>query len=454
MPFCVMVAASSIKKVYMKKNFNCVVYILLLATNLILLHSCNEDPNIIGGNIIDEDPFNPNKIDTVTIISYSLPYDSVMTSALSKEYGFMVGSIYDAIFGKTTSSCALSFSTVKGALKDSVNPITVDSVILRIPYNNIFGKLETEHTFRVYELDDLLDTINYYSNREPNYFSSEIGSKTFTPVLDTTKGSTQFLEIPLDNSLGNKILNFPNSVLNSNQEFVKEFNGIYICPDPINTPNSGSMMKLSLKSTETKIRIYYHTAVVDSSYYDLTVTSDTKNYLYYDHNNYEEASQSFKNQVLECDTTLGSEKLFLQTMGGVMVKITFPYIQEFKKIENLAIQDAKLFFTVNTEDTYFGVPSAFDLVKMKSENGQMTLINDYVASSNYYNGTLASGTETFFFRINLHLKDMINGKTEDNSVYLHIRNSNSIYGRVLLYGANPNDIENRIKLQITYTTIE
>lgn len=438
----------------MKKIFNCVVCVLLVATNLIMLNSCSENPSVLGGNIIDEDPFNPNKIDTVTIVSYSLPYDSVITSSLSDEHGFMVGSIYDAPFGITTSSCALSFATTKGALKDSVNPITVDSVILRIPYKTVFGKLESEHTFRVYELDDLLDTTKYYSNREPNYFVSEIGSKTFTPVLDTVDGLVQFLEINLDNSVGTKILNLPNSVLNSSQEFIKEFNGIYVCPDPINTPNSGSMLKLSLKSSETRIRIYYHTSVVDSSYYDLSVGTGTKNYLYYNHNNYQEASQSFKNQVLEGDTTLGNEKLFLQTMGGVMVKITFPFIEEFQKVDNLAIQDAKLFFTVNTEDTYFGVPSGFDLVKMKQENGQMVLINDYTASSNYYNGTLASDTETFFFRINMHLKDMINGKTEDNSLYLHIRNSNSVYGRVLLYGANPSEIENRIKLQITYTTID
>lgn len=93
----------------------------------LLLISCGEDPNVIGGDLVNEDVFDPNRSDTITVITYSVLQDSLITSNLSDANGNYIGSLYDHTFGKTSASLSTAFwlsstspTFAEGSVADSV----------------------------------------------------------------------------------------------------------------------------------------------------------------------------------------------------------------------------------------------------------------------------------------------------------------------------------------------
>jgi hypothetical protein len=423
----------------------------------LLLISCGEDPNVIGGDLVNEDVFDPNRSDTITVITYSVLQDSLITSNLSDANGNYIGSLYDHTFGKTSASLSTAFwlsSTSPTFAEGSV----ADSVVLSIAYNAIYGDKYYTHTFRIYELDEVLNEDSIlYSTYRTKHLDEEMASVTFTPSLDTVYVDNEkvnpYFKTYLDKSFGDRILSIASTSLSSQDGFVAEFNGLYITPDVVNTPGSGSMLKLLLNDAQTYIRIYYHNNITDTTLiYSLVIDSDTPHLLDYEHFNYEDASYDFKNQVLNGDTALGSDRLFLQTFAGVKVKIQFPYFDEFKKLDNLTFNNARLYFYPDLDNYLYGLPSNYDLVRVNSE-GKTVSIEDYSEGTSYYNGTYSSTTECVYFNIARHLQNAAKGYYSPD-LYLIIRYGNYSPGRCAIYGANPNDETKRVKLDVTYTSID
>ena len=87
----------------------------------------------------------------------------------------------------------------------------------------------------------------------------------------------------------------------------------------------------------------------------------------YDHNNYLDASPEFKSQVLEGEATLGQEQIYVQALGGVVTKITFPFIKNMASLGNLAINSAELIFTGVEENTGNAAPDRLTLVEINPD---------------------------------------------------------------------------------------
>lgn len=419
--------------------------------------SCGEDPNSIGLNILNKNTFGTDFTDTLSVYAHSVLHDSVLTSSITDANGIMLGSIYDATMGKTTSNIAMPFWLSSLSPEFGANPV-VDSVVLSVAYTSYFGNIDCYNTFRFYELEEVLykDSL-HYSNYRAQHSNYEIASKTFMPNFDSTYVDGDYvspsIKVRLDNYYGERLFNLSDTAMTSQTEFVKEYNGFYIAPDPINTPNTGFFLQLDLTNSQTYLAVYYHNDVADTLFtYKLSIDTDTPRFVEYEHYGYEDASSEFKAQVLEGDTTLGENKLYLQSMAGVMVKLEIPFIESFKQLGTVGISDAKIYFNADNNDAYFGIASDYELVR-EGDDGVLYTIADYAEGSSFYGGS-ASDNGTICFRITRHLQGVLGGSYDNPNLYLLVRNSSYLPCRSVIHGWNPVDMEKRVKIEMTYSTIE
>lgn len=436
----------------------------LIFFSIIIISACNEDPNEIGLNLQPEnEKYNVEINDTSTIVSYSLLHDSVRTDEVSKS---LLGGIYDPIFGKTTAGfCTqIHLSTLE---KDFGESPVLDSVVLSLSYYGYFGDTTTAQTLKVFELtQDIYYDTSYYSNSVIEYDNNPLANINFYPhpndsiLIDTVKYPA-LLNINLSNisqEFGNTLLNATEDQLATNAEFINLFKGVYVCTEPVNAQGEGAMLFLNLISEYSKISVYYSNAEEDSLSFALSIDSYCARFNIYDHNNYDEASQEFKNEVLEHDTILGSDIFYLQSLGGVKAKITFPFIKDWSKSNNKVINKAQLVFHVNEADLAIDdkyIPSELIVVKT-DEEGLYYNIDDLNEGDDYYGGVYDSTNKEYSFNITRHLQSILNNNEVNNDLYLLISGASVNVNRILLNGPiplAPAQISEALDLKLTYTKI-
>lgn len=418
----------------------------------IISTSCEPDESDIGLDIVNEGSYSPKR-DTLYVTATTMLQDSILTSNITDNQTIPIGCLYDPLFGKTVSSLAVSFGL------SSENPqfdetTVVDSVVLSLAYaGSIFGDNNCEQTFRVYELNEVLSG-DYYSNRRCSYKNIELGNKSFLPSLDSVVVDGNLvdasLQIRLDNSVGERVINADTSNLVDDESFIKIFNGLYITPDMVNTPNSGSISHFYLEDDLTYIKIYYHNAQNDSLSYKLNVSEDLARYVEFDHNGYQDASPEVLSAI--GDSLSGEEKLYLQSMSGVRVKLDIQGLDSIANQGVIAVSNAVITFHIDSDESFYTVPTNYDLVRINPDN-TATIISDYSVGTSHYGGDVANEASTVSFRLTSQLQQFFYGTAENCGLYLVLGNSSYLPRRSVLYGANPSDSTKRIMIDLTYSVV-
>ena len=136
-------------------------------------------------------------------------------------------------------------------------------------------------------------------------------------------------------------------------------------------------------------------------------------------------------------------------MGGVKVKLAFPSLMKYfkdlrKSGNNIAINDARLFFRVNSTDptTYsYKVPPQLDLLRLNSSDTLFVPPPDYGEGTAFYGGTYDSQNQQYVFRIPHYLQDVLDEKiTGDKGFYMIIDGASENAQRVILNGTNTTGI--------------
>lgn len=435
------------------KNFACFLKICMLVLLLpIISTSCEPEESEIGLDIVNKGSYLPKR-DTLYVTATSMFQDSILTSNITDSQTIPIGCLYDPLFGKTSSSLAVAFGL------SSENPqfdetTVVDSVVLSLAYaGSIFGDNNCNQTFRVFELGEVLSG-DYYSNRRCVYKNVELGSKTFLPSLDSVIVDGNLvdasLQIKLDNSVGERLINADTANLVDDESFIEIFNGLYITPDVVNTPNSGSMSHFYLEDDLTYIKIYYHNSQNDSLSYKLNVSEDLARYVEFNHNDYQDASP----EVLDAigDSLCGEEKLYLQSMSGMRVKLDIQGLDSIAKQGVIAVSNAVITFHIDGEENFYTVPTDYDLVRINPDN-TATIISDYSVGSSHYGGDLVNETSSVSFRLTSQLQQFFYGTAENCGLYLVLSNSSYLPRRSVVYGSNPSDSSKRIMIDLTYSVV-
>ncbi len=428
------------------------VYIIIASGLLFLLIfflSCTKDPTTIGLDLVENDPLEVLFCDTATIVAYSELEDSIRTDETT--YG-LFGSMYDPVFGKTSSAIFTQISLSSTNPDFGTNP-QCDSLVFSLQYAGYYGDTTTVQTIRIYEItESLMIDSSYYSFESVEYSPTELASYSFAPhpydsVLVDTTYYEPHLRFTMGPELGNIILSAPASALDSNSSFREYFKGLAIVPDDVAaSPGQGSLLYFNFYANISRINLYYHNDEEDSLVYRmvLNATSNAR-FAHFDHDGYGVASDLFRQQILSGDTSLGNDLLYLQSMAGVRVRIVFPYLLNMVKESNIAINEAQLIFYNQDPEGFY--PPPVELALYGKSDGKLFYLDDQSEDADYFDGNYAE--PRYRFRISRFIQEKLLKQDSSTALYLFTTGASINATRVVLGG--PGAQSNNMKLRLIYT---
>lgn len=447
----------------MKHTFRLQLLLVLPLLTVIILTACNKKPEQIGLGIIpDIDRANLFFTDTISISAYSLREDSIRTDEPSNN---LLGSIYDPVFGTTTAGFYAQFALSTNGHDFGSNP-QLDSLVLQLAYSGYYGDTTTDQRIRVYEISEqLFYDSSYYSRRltpyDPtDYADYNLKVRPVSPFItgsDTIAPAFRVRLSDLSPNLGNKILQASEENLESTAKFQEYFKGLFVTADHVNA--GGAIAYLNLPSNLSRMTIYYRNDDQDSLRYELFLTGSTARYNYFDHQDYQNASTEFRQQVLEADTSLGKTKLYVQSMDGVKTFIRFPNLGAFAATlgKKVVVNEAKLIFQGAESITSFEAPPQLALVSGTENQGKYRVLADQLEGDNYFGGTYKKSVNAYEFRLTRYVQDAIlDGQAQPNyGLYVFVSGASAIADRMVLNGIQPeSDTLKPFRLQLIYSLID
>ncbi len=444
------------------------IYIFALLFFLGLIAGCEKEPQNIGLNIQPlDDKINIEYTDTVTVFAYSELQDSILTD---NAYLNLLGSINDPIFGKTKASIYTQLQLSNNNVDFGSNPV-LDSVIMSLDYNGFYGNLSNQQTVRVYEITESLHNDSaYYSNQNIPNDGLDLANYTFYPKpndslviqaiacksiysVDSIKYAPQ-LRFRLDDSFGNKIIDKSGGTeLSDNDNFLQFIKGLYVTVDQTN--ERGAVLYFDLESSVSKITLFYHNDD-DTLSFDLVINNRCARFNNFDHYDYADADQLFKDQVLNNDTTKGKNLLYTQPLVGVRTKIYFPHIHELVKSGNIVINKAELVICNNSEASRVLKPPVKLALAKFNEEGKLKTITDQKIGEDYFGGIYNNDKKEYRFRLNQHIQELLSEDEPDYGLSLMVSGSVVNANRLIITGTNPDNPDltaRRMRLSIIYTRI-
>lgn len=447
----------------MKSNiirpFSILVSLVVL---ILIVNSCKKDPYQVGINLLPpSDTLNIKVTDTAFIVAYSVIQDSVRSDETTLS---ILGSLMDPIFGSTTAGLYMQYNLSAEAPDFGTDP-RLDSVILSIPYGSIYGDSTARQRLRVYEINqDFYYDTSYYSNHSLATYPLLLADYSFVPRRYDSLMIGGILTAPhirvnlgkYTTYFGNKILNAPATAVSTNANFLQFMKGLYI--ESERSTYGGALLSFDPTLAASEVLIYYHNAANDSLRFILPGSSTSARFNHFDHNNYVNASPKLRQQVLQKDTNLGRANLYIQGLGGLRVKIHFPFLKNFGNSGKIAINSAVLTLKNTQTDTSLAPPVTLNLLSIDS-TGLLNFLPDESEGSAYAGGAYHTDTRTYFFRITRFMQQVLDGKIKNDAMYIMANDPTAatlVTNRVMLTGSKPQLpvlSSDRITLKVIYTKL-
>lgn len=422
---------------------------------LLAMAACAE-PDEVGLNLIDKRA-SFSTTDTISLKAYTAIGDSIPANF---SFQHMLGVMKDPVFGKVKSEIFTEFRLPGNDFSLGVNP-ELDSIVLYLGYSGTYyGQLQTFQTIRVYELSEAFpnkDTL--YSNLFIPHYPVQIGQKLLRPapqdsvLVDTIMRAPHF-PIRLDDAFGQKIINANGTeAFRDIPSFLEYFKGLYISvDDEIN--GVGSVFNINMYSFFTRLRVYYREEGETARHYDFYISEFAKRFGYFKEYGFEGANQFLLDQLAAQDPSkLGDSLLFIQSMGKLLTKFSFPYLDQLKEQSGLIINQASLIIPVaeGFSDEMFPQARRLALYRLNAD-GNMMILSDMFLGEAYFGGVYSEADNHYKFNIARHLQSLLDGKIEDDGLVLVISGSAESAERVVLKG--PGVATNSMRLEIVYTIFD
>jgi len=196
---------------------------------LIALTGC-EDQSSIGIEVLPAGDLISVRNTIQNTFSFTHSEDSIRTDESAHS---MLGSFNDSLFGNTTIGFASQFRLYD--FPDFGKNPKADSIKLYLYYRIIYGDTLRKQKFNVYELDSPLDIDSKYTqdiDLKSMTTGDIIGEYYYKPKvkIDSTTKDTfyQLINIPIDISLAEKLINADTTEMVNNDVFLEFFIGLYI----------------------------------------------------------------------------------------------------------------------------------------------------------------------------------------------------------------------------------
>lgn len=411
--------------------------IICVLSALIFVQSCQKiDTTTLGIGLIpagDNVPTYDTLLDVVTDSNY-LYLDS---SRITKTENHALGYLEDPEFGNT--SAAVYFGITP--LTTGSNPFPnkdligdkVDSVILSLSYQGLYGDSLSVETIRVSEIAgtaDFKDSITGYPITAP-YFplvSQPLGSATvdFRTLNDAkqfkqgkdTAITTQenVLRIKLDRTLGLRLAGYDTSTAYASDSlFATRFRGIALTIDSFGSVRKKALAYFNLSDTaKTKLTVYYRTdnsGVLDTSYvnfiYNVNTSSKNANLV-----RRTISGSNYQRNMLS--TAANKDKVYIQSGPGSYATLSVPGLST---MANRLIYKAELIMKIlpSTENNFLTPPILFLDQRDSANSRYVTVQNDFlIDNSGNYNytsfGGLVKGDTAYIFNLTRYFQSVITRK--------------------------------------------
>jgi hypothetical protein len=421
-------------------------FLLLIA----LFQSCKKDDEL-GLDLINlpGDRFGFGYNDTSTVIAYSVLEDSIQTSGVFLN---LLGSYADPVFGRVTSGIYTQALLSTNNVSFGTNPVG-DSLVLTMQYNGYYGDSLASHRLRIYEIDQAATFTKdsaYYSNKTlplgellfdqvvkfNPVDSIEFGGKKVQPLLKVTLGGTLMQRLISESGSAN---------LANNDAFRNFFKGLYITVEEKTATGDGSIAYFNMNADLSRITLYYHNSL-DTLVYPFVINDQCARFSHFDHAGYQHAELPLTSQ----DTSGNNQRLYLQAMAGVKIRVKLPYAESLKMEGPVAISRAELVLKADPSDftvATFKQPLKLAVARI-SDEGKTVFISDFLEGDQFQGGSWDASRSEYRFRITRYMQDLLNGKFENNGLVLMVSGSSVLANRVVVLGNTPS--EQNLRLEIVY----
>lgn len=437
---------------------------LLMGVLVIATVSCSKTTEKIGNGLLPEgDVLDVLFTDTILMTCHSETIDSMPSSNMAS---VLFGSMVDPVMGRTDANLFIQLHLSSTHQRFGANPV-VDSVVLQLGITGWFGDTTTLQTAHVFLLSDSLSSSeSYYQfsnvNTEPtdlaNGYQFRPHPKSSMTLLGNDTLRQAVIRIPLATSFGEYLISADTSVFNSHVNFKNFMYGLKIACESVS--QDGAICYINPTSnTVTQLQLYYRETpeATNQMRYFFYITSEDVYFNQYLHD-YTLGAPEFVQQVVQGDTSLGQQTLYLQSMGGVRTVIKFPNIKQWSdnlpEHEHLIINEAKLIIPASVsmgDSSVYSPISSLALLSI-NENGSTSVLQDYFEGSAYYGGSYSSATKNVVFRISEYLQQVILGKEPSKGLYLSITGASYNALRWIVAGPESNE-EKQMKCEIKYSIL-
>ena len=425
----------------------CSILLLLLAVSIC---SCKKDIDTIGLNL--QDGTLGNAYAEIPLTAYSTVEDSLFTKNLLYT---LLGEIRDPVFGITRAGFCTQFA-LQGSNTTLGDDLSLDSVVLTLQYGGYYGDTLSGLRLEVCELTEQLTKSQYYSsdNNPANqgvnltYSSAPILPTPNTRVKIDTATYMAHMRIRLTDDFGYRLLNLSSNDLNNNSAFQSAFYGLVI---KATSNGAGNLCYFSPTAAQSGLTLYYKAGGVTKKY-TFPITTDCARYNFFTHD-YTTGDADFRRQVVNGETALGKDKLYIQPTGGVKTHVNLDAFGEWVKDKNIIINKAELVIT-NTDiaENTFTNPGNIGLQVVKTDNNTTYTPDDAVyTSTSYFGGTYDTDKKEYRFRLTYYAQEILrNQGINDNGINIVVTGS-GIRGNRLVFRGTDESYTDRLRLAIYYT---
>lgn len=433
------------------------------------------DPTFVGEDLLEDDRIVSTFTDTVTIQSRTVRGDSVLTFAPGPIWlsSYLFGDYQDPIFGSTFTEIyaqpTLELSQFS-YLRPNFSTASLDSVVLVLPYNEagFYGNTDQLFSIEVFELLDSMTRDSAYYSVNRLQTGMLIGSKTFTPSLDsvtfidyrTTSPDTvslSQLRVQLESTFGQRLIQADTSDYSTNGDFLRFFRGLAVRPA---TPTDG-MIGFDLVPTNSAydagIYVYFKRDTVPTQYrFPISYNSPVASFI----------ENDYSGTVIE--PAIGSDDFsdslaFIQGTEGLLMELNFPNLAD---LQDVIVNKAELLIPIaNLEGDDPGIflpAERLYAFYYNQDAGNYIPISDVILPNSnvldlVFGGLIEQGANGAPDMYRMNISAWFQRMVEDNResdipdvLYITAAPRSERVSRAVLYGAQHPQYP--VKLNLTYTT--
>ena len=429
----------------------------ILAATLFLplfisLSSCSDDlgevPSDAGINAVGLFVSDSFKIECESEFEDPLRTDGISIAVL--------GALNDTNIGQSVYSFATEFSLPDGAINlPSLSNPQILSTTLVLPYSDYYGDPSATHQILSYELSQALDTNEFYSNESSRIQYSGRATQTniqvdlLSPINVTGTDEPAGMQIDVDNSIGQKLVDNRATVLESTSDLRNVFSGLYLT---VLLPTQvGGAARLDLLSEYSRLVVKFRDdsnpidSLNDVFTLEFPIAPTATRVSNFDH----QWSSAINQKVA---AGKNQQEFIVHSAAGLNTILYTPDIKSQFEGKKVIIHSALLKIPVSREETDRPAHDQLYLIT-RSADGQAQFIPDIFRGVESYGGSYSQTDQQYIFNIAQFIQGLIDDKFENNGLVLVDGGGyfSRVYNPRRTYIAGPNATGSKLSLTLTYS---